>query len=43
LNSGIRTADIINPWAKTVEVRVSCSEMGDKILSELQTLWQKTL
>lgn len=34
LNSGVRTADI----AKATEARVSCSEMGDKILSELQKI-----
>jgi len=32
LNSGIRTADI----AKAGEARVSCSEMGDKIIEELR-------
>lgn len=32
LNSGVRTADI----AKAGEARVSCSEMGDKIVQELQ-------
>lgn len=34
LNSGVRTADI----AKSGEVTVSCSEMGDKIVSELQKI-----
>ncbi len=32
LNSGVRTADI----AKAGEARVSCSEMGDKIIQELR-------
>jgi 3-isopropylmalate dehydrogenase len=32
LNSGVRTADI----AKAGEARVSCSEMGDEIIRELQ-------
>ena len=32
LNAGIRTADI----AKAGEARVSCAEMGDKIISELR-------
>jgi 3-isopropylmalate dehydrogenase len=34
LNSGLRTADI----AKAGEARVSCSEMGDKIILELKKL-----
>ncbi len=34
LNAGVRTADI----AKAGEPRVSCSEMGDKILAELKNL-----
>jgi 3-isopropylmalate dehydrogenase len=34
LDSGIRTADI----AKAGEARVSCSEMGDKIVEELQKI-----
>lgn len=34
LDAGVRTADIAKPG----EARVSCSEMGDKILSELQKL-----
>jgi 3-isopropylmalate dehydrogenase len=34
LNAGVRTADIAKPG----EPRVSCSEMGDKILAELKNL-----
>ncbi len=46
LDSGIRTADIVNPWVKpgikpgikTNETKVSCSQMGDKILGELKKI-----
>lgn len=46
LDSGIRTADIANPWIKpeikpgfkTNETKVSCSQMGDKILGELKKI-----
>lgn len=36
LNQGARTADI----AKPTEVRISCSEMGDKILAEIEKLFR---
>ncbi len=42
LDSGIRTADIVNPGVKylvkTNETTVSCSQMGDKILGELKKI-----
>ena len=43
LNSGIRTADI----AKDGEAKISCTQMGDEVILELQNLltkwknWQK--